>query len=1801
MAGIRPDKRSDMIKNKILFPIFFFILLLQGACIPQSTSSGRKTSGQPSTGDDTNQTNNNNEVNTGDIRWYTSGQYYSGPLTVSVSATDNLFLRGTGVDSWLNIQDENGVRHFDKALCLIITFDTQSGQVKRHLRLRATPMNYTDFSTGKTEKLLNVDLYRSDENRAQCQGSLTLNTETVSTNSSAFALNEVCPTCKLTLSAQKLGLIHFTKNSSLATVVLPSEEYKYSKSLTSVGLVINHSNGGSQIVDTCNESTCRALGYDCCIDSQCVRHGYQKPNASSEDDYSQIIKLVTQTPSTFGNYPNVFYICQGIQGGTPQLDPQATPTPTPTDNPDERFQTLLKDYYCLEGQVADPVDESSCDPDYVTVRNKVWKECGCKADPNALPPDDAKNACPDFGLKVTVKDSNNNPLVIECKVPQPNPLPTPFQKLSLPLSGRTTPHRFFRKDTGVAVDDLTTLKGQTVEQEGDTFRYADGSNYSEPEIESYGMNHILGPMRADLSEAFPATVINVEFDVQYVIRTKTGLHTPCPMCSRDSWFNAFSAHPAPQNTGLRYGNGVTAVGHTTRRDIYSTNITQGNYEDTIFGRACFVPPTMLPSSHNAHTNAATQRLNRLKTQAALWANGFQRDWYGFNQGAVIGSFDGVRWFAIGSGRVVNATSDKLFLAINAPYADLSDYSSLTIEVLAQFGPNSDPRYDFDPELEYDSSRQNKAASCQYYHQCEVDSDCITKLGWEYMCASISAHQSLWPLFNMDATEQANQKISSVGYSDIIQGEIPDGPPKRCVYRGAGAPCALNLTSFVHSSTGDQEPELRHLACAPNFYCQNLDGAYFNDKVSRYPELLGSILYGQEANVLGRPLNYLAANASLPTEVKNNIIANMSLYGLASSNVGICRPGKRISSAPYLDHRFRDTQLRTDYISQKGACSLSSTGVNRTLSCPHLVEVLQDEDTAEQDYYGQYKFITPSLGEATNMSTAQAVSVAQQNSCGQESLRASDNKSPFEMIESPKLSLITTQLQTERLPIEACYRRAGSVCHTDLDCSPNRMHESVAFGLDKSYFGNNLGEWEFWQESLVCGQEKEVPSIGSVDFNSFDMTKNRCCRRPGNRFSMYTQSNSVTLTPDVDSSIIRKPASDTGLKADRYPIDNVKASGRYSRYTSSFPVFGTEGGSVSRNTPHRQLPAVFDSLAASDLDTDHLGASKTPHSFQWATLHTTGRRTCCGNTFIRKFADGTHNWRVRDRFKIPIENFQCLNFSNELHLIGSNKGLLNTSHFYYYNQGQFNREKAYLCLSPGDGGCTQYAFEPDDQFQTIPPQDQGSVTGVMTTFLLSQNGGITGQVKTQYAPYQPLAYPFEGADRIDAEVTPVNYFPSTVINTIAFYLPIYMNISGGGVNLVDAYIKYAYPNGTYEESVILDEGQYDFGLAFTGTCDYANLPAAAAMGNNTFCIDPDVNGDGAVVYAKADSAQVNAEGEAWSYAGIMIRFRPVNTQDHVYNNPPTNPQRFSTFTPANPLYYLSKLGRFELSGIPQIYFEPIFCNDNRYKLMPGLFGTSMSQDTLNPPGRLQWVAGAPGHMRYDLASNPSGLFVYGQNGAVVVNSLGKLLTTDIASNDFYHINEDYSNLEQFVAMLNQLDDSHSPIFSSSEFICCAKLGSQVTDPNTCCSGHGVREGGDVSGPYTCLLPVGTDLNVYFNPFVSSEGYKKNLPKALENYGFDEKDFSPETGEPLMTNDVYDKIYYLGLAYCDSGKVRSGALFGKYFAEPYQGFVRENNTNADARYYYSAADSSIDYDSSTESGTSYFNYGFKWNHHYYCNLP
>ncbi|MDH5580925.1 MAG: hypothetical protein OEY33_03400, partial [Bdellovibrionales bacterium] len=195
-------------------------------------------------------------------------------------------------------------------------------------------------------------------------------------------------------------------------------------------------------------------------------------------------------------------------------------------------------------------------------------------------------------------------------------------------------------------------------------------------------------------------------------------------------------------------------------------------------------------------------------------------------------------------------------------------------------------------------------------------------------------------------------------------------------------------------------------------------------------------------------------------------------------------------------------------------------------------------------------------------------------------------------------------------------------------------------------------------------------------------------------------------------------------------------------------------------------------------------------------------------------------------------------------------------------------------------------------------------------------------------------------------------------------------------------------------------------------------------------------------------------------------------------------------------------------------------------------------------------------------------------------------------------------------------SLSPVFSENEFVCCQKLGEFTSDDESCCSSYSIEvtEGTAAGDPTAeeeetpkrkCALPSGTNLNVYFNRFVSTEGVGGSEPLG----GLTEEDFIPETGEPKFNQAVYDKLTALGNKYCAANtsnistggstdsKVRNGAAFGNFLAEPNNGFYKQT-AGQDESAIYSIVDSLKDIDTDNLSGAIEFLKGYRWNHHLYC---
>lgn len=1834
-------------------------LILTTSCVPQAPRGSRTTSTAKLTNGATpssTPTTSTTSANTTSLYWY-SGLSVPGTITINQDTTTVLYIRGTTVDKFLTV-----AANFSKVYCIVVKLNDPLS--KKDLRARAVPISFSNLSAaGTQERLFRIDLPSLTDNQSYCDGTVG----SVISADVAFTPLLSCSTCYniIPSSAVKLYASSGAGLPLLDVNAIP----KSSLDLSSLGLRINPESNSGSGEELCSNSSCGAKGFDCCLEGQCAKDGGLRPSASTNAQYSQAAADVANNPMNFINWPNVYYVCSNILRPTPGPTPIADVSATSV----ALFDKQKKEYLCLEeGKKTSPdfavgycsnsayLTVAACTTgaatwtyycysagtvaNYLSIRQDVWTRCGCEAAPFPTPTTDPLEdpRCPDFGLRA-IKDSQDNITQILCDNPGPKIDPTPFQNLTVTLSGRTAPHRFFKESDGTSVDDLTTLKFVTPApvQEGTEFSYQNDAAKTTPLEVASNMNALLGSMLINLSKAQPAKVINVPVNQTFIIHTTSGIYTPCPDCAKDSWFEAFTAYP-----GGDKGKGLVAVGHIAKRDNYVTNVTLGNYEDTLFGRACFIPPTMIPFSHKSESTVQTQRKARLKTQYMLYANGYNRDWFGFNRGAVIGSFDGVRWFAIGTGRRVISTTTKLFLAINAPFADLADFTTMNVSVVLDQGDNIAADFDYDTSLAVNDARQNSAGSCQQYHQCETDTDCITQLGWEYMCNDITKFKTNWPKFDINADELANQSSEGVGPGTFL-GELPSGSFKRCVYRGAGSTCLItpsdaaprngtcsdgtitNETSclaankiWTLTTSSDQRYDARAkmMTCAPNFYCAKLSDGAYNDEIVRTPNEIYDVFFGQDANVLGRPLKYVGASKSLDAATRANLLDNVdkamisTLPARSVSTVGVCRPGKYIASTVgsgktyYEQLAQKDTSKRSDIFSQIGSCNSAATTFDeRVKTCPALG--INSKNSKRYKNLIFYDGTIPSPSTTPVPDDGDLKLRKAQNSCGKEGTKNDTGlTSPFKNLEFDAATL-DSRVDLPSLAQNACFRRAGSACFTDYDCAPNQMHASEVEFYDASYFGYSYAERNYWKEALICGQADPAPALNSAAFQTYDIKQNRCCREVNKDLTMYTEINQADLVNSQYLAVNALPTpGNYSPDTDKFPADNLSETSRYSRY-SLVGSFTTTSAELANPTP----AAIYTQPKVS--------LTTTPAIYQWKTINLTGSSNCCGGGFVRKFADGTNDWTKRDRFKFDVSNFQCLNYENDLVrlLAGpfdwSGKG--DTSHDSVDDyisgttsvaQNRADIEFSNFCQYPSPHnlggvdniGCLETPIDaPASGYNIVPPN--GAVANFYEDVVLSMvpiNLPIVDQVApiftanlTRRVPYPviPFAVGVTGGGSeggtLSSTPQPVPLLIPANNHSLEFYLPVYIEFNNilprtsatvGGV-LVEYYTNSPVAPKTATDNV----GTYALEpYAGTGICP-ADM-SAWKKDNHSFhgyyCLHsatrkfylstPDCGG----TYNNVGTAAAACNATTWDYAGIKITYRP-----HGRGKDKTGFASAASnlaYKAGNTLYYLSKLGRLDLLGIPQIFYEPLYCTSHKDVLIPNLYSTAQASGTLITD-RTTFESGTNSFTFSTTLTTPVTI------GSNLNRLYDKTANPDPTS---------YGNPNSKVVFQNRIN--HTPIFSAHEFKCCKKLGTLVNSSSECCTGYSVASAASAGGnatTYTCMLPTGLDLHVYFNRFVSSEGVGAEEP----NGGLLDTDFIPQTGEPKMEAGVYDKLAALGTQYCESGTTRLGGIIGDYNPQPNNGFYLSAVTT-----WLTFADSIVDGNSSQKTGAYYYNQGYRWNHHLYC---
>lgn len=1797
--------------SNILIILLFTISFLGSGCLPNSERVLPATDVEEVDNSvDPTETEGNDSYQS--PYWYDVGTKYT-TLTIDYDNNKTHYIFGSDVHSYLSNEFNYNSPH-----CLIVTFNNTSSP-STPLAVKAIPAVTIDYSTGNRTRYFRVNL-ASESGNSFCQKTLmdTNGAPLGSIATLAYKASDVCPSCLNILASDTLTLYKYFDDGAsgflrkVSNSIIPYND---------LSLRIDMNGNSSGNTNNCTNTECASQGFDCCVNGQCVNEAGIKMSAAQADPTGFNLAELEKTSNSkwYLNYPQYYYICLEDPGDDSDdtLDPE-----DPEGDAQTRLEAMIEDFECIEELKTnsvedpfhiDPIDESlaastyteceisdtTSDMYYESVMKRLYANCGCAVTSSL---DDMVESCPAYTYQLVYQnDIYGQPTTtvadVACYTPTVVDNDLPFQDLEIAVNSRSAPHRFFTEDNEEydPYDDDLVLSGSTT-QEGDAFEYLDNDGVF-PLNGSFNMNSVLGQMTVNLDQARPARKIDLEYDKVYYIAALSGSYTACPTCSKDSWFTNFSPYPT-----TNYGLGIRASGFTTSRDSWGSNSSFGNYEDTIFGRACWLPPTMVPFGHNSDSDQQTQRLNRLQTQAALYINGYQRDWFGFNRGALIGSFDGVTWFAIGKGRKVRATTDRLYLAINAPFADLASPSDHIVSVQEYDFITTAAEYDYNPEEEINSPYQNEAGLCQKYHECETDSHCVSKLGWEYSCVDVYQYKTKWPKFEAEGASEIAGEEKTGALAEFLQqgGLAPGDSSKKCVYRGAGAPCRMDISNVAN------EGLRRALSCAPNFYCANLASADFTKEVARFATTLENIVesknhyYGQDANVLGRPKDYIAQTSAstLPTQVKTNLQENFELMDSSTSQMGVCRPGKSLPSydGTYLaaqntdqliQHASKDVNSRTDFISQIAGCNATMYNSMRYSSCPmfnedgdylHLTDEYMDigagATISVEDSFYDWTFSTRD-GITKYYST-------QQNMCGLESIDSGvfsvyglsetvlRSSSAFESIEARDLT--TSDVQIEPTLVQnACFRRAGSICHTDYDCAPNFKHSELIDILNPDLFGNTA-EKKFWEEYLVCGQAQSEPVLSSSptddeldDYNSYSFHNNRCCREVGKDITLYTEDS-----PNASES--------EGLRTDLYGGFNPNDANRYSRYAASLPQVDDSTLEATADGTFLNYSNRVTAIKPNDPNYTTGNPSILTNN-QWKNVHDAAARTCCGGSWVRKFADGTNNWSIK-RLNLDVNDFQCLNYRTPL---------VTTDSYADYDPGsityQTGADLKALCEDPTQaaGGCAQVSIDDGDGFSTEPPTldetlgtmiidsepDRNTNLGYWSSYPWAFSNLLASDQLGGYAymdwSYSQADIENDGASRQVITTRVPSFIPMGTVadirlegNSCSSETLSSNTCSGGWNGLCDAFGATA-------------RWSPDIG----GTCGYLYDPSTRILKvtyNNTIL-------NGTINLYGSDNKSIEIEFTA---PGTLQWEQNNVVSGTLASDEASLPHRRSS-SPGNALYYMEKLAKLEYIGIPQMTYDPIFCNDNYLRLVPGIFTEDMDGSASTTGTKDGWIS-AEEFINYDA----------NQDGVTNTFTDTRKDTTEIywdipaSTPAGYNPENTWTNDElRKVATQEELDLPQ--IFSDNEFKCCLPLGSDLgatEDASMCCSGTRKEDNGN----YTCALPEGTDLFVYFNKYVSGEGLDSTYLNGAQPLTIE--DFDEQTGAPQTTQAVFNKLSAIGAQVCASGAVTQGGFYGEFEASP-------SNSESDVSvngFVDSASDEGNI--NNLPVGFSRFSEGYRWWHHVYC---
>ncbi|MDA8792941.1 hypothetical protein N9N67_06835 [Bacteriovoracaceae bacterium] len=803
--------------------------------------------------------------------------------------------------------------------------------------------------------------------------------------------------------------------------------------------------------------------------------------------------------------------------------------------------------------------------------------------------------CDGAECNIKPNEDNENDDFFSCVYPEPDN-PDPLLQATVYLSTRSAATAYFNED-GVYYDYADFSTATT--HEGEEFSYVNYNPPNRPNNQSnaVGFNEIYGSMGSGFL-AIPAMEIEVVKNKVYDLYTDNGTFSQCTDCSSSYESNFVKFFPF--NTNYR-GAGYFPSSVESRR---KGNLSSYPADDKLFGRACFVPATMIPWTHQTQDSIPDQRTNRRAAQHFLFANGYNRDWYGFDYGSLIGSYDGMTWFSVGNSRRTKAKSNKLFLAVNAYFSDLTLDNTYKV-IISEMAPIINSGSEIEHDLESDG------AECQRYHMCDTDQDCLTQLGYDYVCQNVGTVKTPWPVFDINGLE-------TIGSTDItlmsLVGGTNGGSAKRCVYRGKGAICHQNPFNITATNSYTKTQNTTLNVCSLNNYCEDLGEDRFNDRIARYgiPPAAQNVssyittdsdTYGLAARVLGRPFSFFGEE-SVDTDVQTQLNAN---------NVNsICIPGKNPSGSATTAN-LNDTGP-TDANRSDSADKIFNIGKT------YVSTINSDDEYLSAcpgiDSNGYYSHTSADNLSSTNQ---QIYGISNNFSTNLFTHDAFSNSSLFN-----DTSTLITQ---EGINTASCLRTAGAPCFTDAECAPNRQIYSKAIAIN-DWQSMNEAEQQVWKEELTCASTVDRYLISSTSPNpEYDLTEQKCCRETGNNFTFYSQ-------PHQNSDFTAFNTTNGEPLVPGINLD-INSNERYSRINTIYDLLTTD----SLNYPALIYPSES---SASTTMTNY-------NTKQYNTLDVHNQRMCCSGSWVREFASGAnantggHYWTNSRQQRIDKASFKRLNW------------------------------------------------------------------------------------------------------------------------------------------------------------------------------------------------------------------------------------------------------------------------------------------------------------------------------------------------------------------------------------------------------------------------------------------------------------------------------------------------------------------------------------------------------------------------------